>query len=96
VSDIINGLAAKAKTNLIEAQLAEFGYLSGPGIDITVRTSTPITGDRLLAATTKAGQAFLDKFYPLRIIPLAELSKFARLTHEWGLSINTVWEPEEL
>lgn len=96
MSDIIKGLATLAKANLLEAQEAVLGFRSGPGIDITVRTTSPVTGDRVLVPVSKAGQAFLARFYQSKLIPLSELSKFARLTHEWGLSINTVWEPEEL
>ena len=71
MKDIIESLSGVAKANLLEAQEAVLGYRSGPGIDITVRTTNPVSGDRLLEARTKAGQAFLNRFYQSKSIPLA-------------------------
>ena len=86
--DILNDVIDLADANASRAYQI-LGANPGPGIDLLVHPVEPLDGKWFVDGLTKAGHAFINKFWrwqPLNNQKLAEMKKQAR---EWELTLQT-------
>ena len=73
------------------------GAKPGPGVDIMIYPASPICGKWMTMGVTKAGYAFIDKFWPEQPIPSnIHLDKFKRQAGEWGLKYKVEYQTVSL
>jgi hypothetical protein len=96
ISDSIDWLEKSASENVSRAYEI-LGAKPGPGIDIDVHPSaTEMNGTWCLVGLTKAGTAFIAKFWPSLIRSNHQLAAFKRQAEEWGLKYHVIVKFESL
>ena len=86
--DILDSVIEQADLNEKRAY-AILGARPGPGVDLLINPVEPLNGEWFVTGMTKAGYAFINKFWrwqPLNNQKLAEMKKQAR---HWELSVET-------
>lgn len=91
VEDEVRRLSAIASTRLDQAY-AELGFRPGPGVDIFIVPTSPISQVWNLRPATDCGKAFLLRFHPTYIIQNGRpLRDFRDSCIDWGLTFSTDW-----
>ena len=88
LKSIVQKLTGQAEANE-ERAFRILGARPGPGIDILIKPEEPLCGKWFVTGKTKAGAAFIDKFWrwqPLSNQKLAEMKKQALA---WSLTFRT-------
>ena len=88
----ISALAAQAALQLRVDQMICLGAEAGPGNDIVISPSNPISERWKLEAKTPAGRGLLERIWQRDfILNPSDLAKFKALCEDWGLSHETDW-----
>jgi hypothetical protein len=96
LNSLVDWLSDTASSNVSRAYEI-LGAEPGPGIDIDVYPSlTEINGTWHLVGLTKAGTAFIAKFWPSLIRSNHQLAAFKRQCEEWGLKYHVLVKFESL
>ena len=96
LNNLIDWLEHSAEDNL-ESAYAALGAKPGPGIDIEVYPTQPMDGTWKLNGQTKAGRAFVAKFWANPLIETNhQLAVFKRQAEEWGLKYKIIVKFESL
>jgi hypothetical protein len=93
---IVRTLASKARTNESRAYQI-LGAKPGPGLDLLIRPVEPLCGKWFADGLTRAGKAFVAKFWPAQPLPnnLA-LNQLKREADDWQLKYQIRYPIEPL
>jgi hypothetical protein len=86
IDDLIKAIDAH------ESAAREIIGCPGPGIDIIIRPTNPLSTRWLVEAKTEAGRRFIARFWPSGIDTSANLTRFKREAVDWGLTFHVNWE----
>lgn len=89
---IITALAKAANDRAAHA-IAILGASPGPGIDISIKPTNPVSTNYSVEGLTPAGKAFITKFWlGTNILEGGRmLARFKGEATDWGLTFHTDW-----
>ena len=90
IDDIIAPLGSIAAINR-ERAYSVLGARPGPGVDIVIKPTNPVSGKYDLEGKTQAGKAYLEFFPPSQIDAGWRLRRFKEELTDFGLTFETDW-----
>lgn len=89
MNKVFDDLIASATTK--EGNAKELIGIPGPGIDIIIKPTDPLSGQWNLTPLTNAGRRFINLNWPSGINSNSALAQFKSQCADWGLATHTDW-----
>lgn len=89
LKSIVRNLSRQAEDNIARAY-AILGARPGPGLDLLIKPEEPITGLWYVTGKTKAGEAFVEKFWTWQPLTNQKLAEMKKQAVDWGLTYRTL------
>ena len=89
--------SAKAELdNQVSRAYQILGAKPGPGIDIEIQPTYPVSRTYKLVGLTKAGKAFVAKFWSWPVYSNHQLGEFKRQANDWEITYRTALHYERI
>ena len=91
LKSLVKNLASFAKNSEVRAHEI-LGARPGPGFDLLIKPVEPMCGKWHVEGLTRAGVAFVDKFWQWQPLSNQRVAELRKQANDWGLTYQTKYQ----